>query len=96
MRELLVRITNPDKVKLVTDILHEIEGVTVERSVVKPKRKVRQGSKVVPAKGAKPKRPLTPKEKKFVRGLKRAVQDMKDHIAGKKKLQTLDEFLNEL
>ena len=28
MRELLVRITNPDKEKLVTDILHEIEAMT--------------------------------------------------------------------
>ena len=39
---------------------------------------------------------MTPNEKKFVKGLTRAFKDMNDHIAGKKKLKTLDEFLNEL
>ena len=88
MTRLIVHINDPKQEKVVEELLDGIKGINVERDPAKPKRKVRAT--------AKPKRPLTPKEKKFVRGLTRAVQDMKDHIAGKKKLQTLDEFLNEL
>lgn len=81
MRELLVRITNPDKEKLVTDILHEIEGVAVERI-----------PKTIKAK----KRKLTAKEQRFVADIKQAVKEVKDHLAGKRKLQSAREFLNEL
>ena len=105
MRHYLVSITDPAKEKLVTDILHEIEGVEVER-VADPSR--RKGAALPKANGrAKLTRPalsragskkfiLTANEAKFMKGLTRAFKDMKDHIAGKKKLQTLDEFLNEL
>ena len=97
MRHYLVSITNPAKEKLVTDILHEIEGVEVER-VAKPAKRPRPDHSLANgrAKAKSKKLVLTPSEEKFVKGLTRAFKDMKDHIAGKKKLQTLDEFLNEL
>ncbi len=96
MRQILVNITDPSKEKLVTDILREIAGVEVQLPPVKTQRSVRRNSKVAPAKVAKLKKPLTPNEKKFVKGLTQAFKDMNDHIAGRKKLKTLDELLNEL
>lgn len=96
MRLLLVSITDPSKEKLVTDILHEIEGVEVRRGPVKSTRPARKGAKSASTRRAKAIKPMTPNEKKFVKGLTRAFKDMNDHIAGKKKLKTLDEFLNEL
>ncbi len=88
MRVLHVSITDPSKEKLVTDILSEIEGVEVRRGPDKVKSPSRHKTKAI--------KPMTPNEKKFVKGLTRAFKDMNDHIAGKKKLKTLDEFLNEL
>lgn len=96
MRLLYVSITDPSKEKLVTDILHEIEGVEVRRGPIKAERPARRTTKTPATKRAKAIKPMTPKEKKFVKGLTRAFKDMNDHIAGKKKLKTLDEFLNEL
>lgn len=89
MRQLLVSITIPDKEKLVTDILHEIEGVEVER-LSKP-TKVNGNSK-----DKAKKRALTVKEKRFMAEITQAVQEVKDHFSGKKKLQSAREFLNEL
>ncbi|MCC6402068.1 MAG: hypothetical protein IT227_14995 [Flavobacteriales bacterium] len=89
MRELLVRITNPDKEKLVTDILHEIDGVAVERIPKTTKVPGRPKAKAA-------KRKLTTKEKRFVADIKQAVKEVKDHISGKRKLQSAREFLNEL
>lgn len=88
MRVLHISITDPSKEKLVTDILNEIEGVEVRRGPSQTKRPARRSAKAI--------KPMTPNEKKFVKGLTRAFKDMNDHIAGKKKLKTLDEFLNEL
>jgi hypothetical protein len=88
MRVLVVSITDPSKEKLVTDILNEIEGVEVRPRPAKAKHSARRSPKAI--------KPMTQKEKKFVKGLTRAFKDMNDHIAGKKKLKTLDEFLNEL
>ena len=96
MKLLLVNITDPSKEKLVTDILNEIEGVEVRHSPSPAKRPARRKTKAVVTKRAKAVKPMTPNEKKFVKGLTRAFKDMNDHIAGKKKLKTLDEFLNEL
>jgi len=96
MKLLLVHVTDPRKEKLVTDILNEIEGVVVRTSPSPAKRTARRTTKAVVAKRAKAIKPMTPNEKKFVKGLTRAFKDMDDHIAGKKKLKTLDEFLNEL
>ena len=89
MRQLLVSITIPDKEKLVTDILHEIEGVEVER-VPKP-TKVNGHSK-----DKAKKRALTTKEKRFMTELTQAMQEVKDHVSGKKKLGLARNLLNEL
>ena len=88
MRLLFVSITDPSKEKLVTDILHEIEGVEVRRGPAKAKRSVRRSKKAI--------KPMTPKEKKFVKGLSQAFKEMNEHIAGKRKLKTLKEVLDEL
>lgn len=96
MKLLLVNITDPRKEKLVTDILNEIEGVEVRKApkeVAAPKRGV---AKTPRTRRPKLSKPMNPQEKKFVKGLTRAFKDMNDHMAGKKKLKTLDEFLNEL
>ena len=95
MRVLLVSINDPSKEKLVTDILHEIEGVEVRRGPSQAKRPVR-GTKASATRRAKAIKPMTPNEKKFVKGLTQAFKEMNEHIAGKRKLKTLDEFLNEL
>ncbi len=96
MRLLYVSITDPSKEKLVTDILHEIEGVEVRRGPAPKKAVAHRTSKVAATKRTKAVKPMTPNERKFVKGLTRAFKDMNDHIAGKKRLKTLDEFLNEL
>ena len=90
MRQILVNITDPSKEKLVTDILHEIAGVEVQRAPTKTKRTARH-SKV-----AKWKKALTPSEQKFVKGLTRAFKEMNEHIAGKRKLKSLKEVLDGL
>jgi len=92
----LVNITDPSKEKLVTDILHEIEGVEVQRAPVKTKRTARRTSKSAPAKAARSKKPLTSGEQKFVKGLTQAFKEMNEHIAGKRKLKSLKEVLDEL
>lgn len=96
MKLLLVNITDPRKEKLVTDILNEIEGVEVRRAPKEVAAPKRRAAKNAVAGRPKLSKPLNPNEKKFVKGLTRAFKDMNDHIAGKKKLKTLDEFLNEL
>ena len=67
MRQILVNITDPSKEKLVTDILNEIEGVEVRRSPVKSGRAARGPAKSGTGRSSKPAKPMTPKEKKFVR-----------------------------
>lgn len=88
MRVLLVSITDPSKEKLVTDILHEIEGVEVRRGPSRAKRPARRSKKAT--------KPMTPKEKKFMTGLTQAFKEMNEHIAGKRKIKTLKEVLDEL
>lgn len=88
MRVLHVSITDPSKEKLVTDILNEIEGVEVRRGPDKAKSPSRRKTKAI--------KQMTPNEKKFVRGLTQAFKEMNEHIAGKRKLKTLKEVLNEL
>jgi hypothetical protein len=97
MRHYLVSITNPAKEKLVTDILHEIEGVEVER-VAKPAKRPRPTLSAANgrAKSKTKKLALTPNEEKFMKGLTRAFKEMDEHIAGKRKLKTLKEVLDEL
>ncbi len=96
MTRLIIHINDPKQEKVVEDLLEGVKGIAVERDPAKPKKKPLPRSATKVRAKATPKRPLTPREKKFVKDLKHAVQDMKDHIAGKKKLQTLDEFLDEL
>ncbi len=93
MKLLLVNITDPRKEKLVTDILNEIEGVHVHSSTLKA-----EGTKRLPKKAAKGRavKPMTPKEKKFVKGLTQAFKEMDEHIKGKRKLKSLKEVLDEL
>ena len=96
MKLLLVNITDPRKEKLVTDILNEIEGVEVRRGPAEAKRTARTPVKASTARRSKSTKPMTPKEKKFVKGLTQAFKDMDDHIAGRKKLKTLKEVLDAL
>ncbi len=96
MRLLYVSITDPSKEKLVTDILHEIEGVEVRRGPIKVERPAGRTTKTPAAKHAKAIKQMTPNEKKFVKGLTRAFKEMDEHIAGKRKLKTLKEVLDEL
>jgi len=88
MRVLHVSITDPSKEKLVTDILNEIEGVVVRRGPNKAKSPSRRKTKAI--------KPMNPQEKKFVKGLTQAFKEMDEHIAGKRKLKTLKEVLDEL
>lgn len=86
MRLLLVNIKDPSKERLVTDILNEIEGVEVRR---------------VPKEGSTAKRrgkatSMNPQEEKFMKSLTQAFKEMDDHMAGKRKLKTLKEVLDEL
>ena len=46
--------------------------------------------------GSEPTRKWTKKEKEFMEGLRESIQEMKDDIAGKKKLPSLKEVLHEL
>ncbi|MBS1936348.1 MAG: hypothetical protein JSS84_00850 [Bacteroidetes bacterium] len=96
MRVLYVSITDPSKEKLVTDILHEIEGVEVRRGPEKTKHPVTRKAKSVATRRAKAIKPMTPNEKKFVKGLTQAFKEMDEHITGKRKLKTLKEVLDEL
>ena len=96
MKLLLVNIADPRKGKLVTDILNEIEGVEVRRAPKTAEEPKRRSAKSPSPRRPKLSKPLNPQEKKFVKGSTQAFKDMNDHIAGKKKLKTLDDFLNEL
>lgn len=96
MTRLIIHINDPKQEKVVEELLDKVKGIEVERDPAKPKKKPLTRSATKVRAKATPKRPLTQREKKFVKDLKHAVQDMKDHIAGKKKLQTLDEFLDDL
>lgn len=96
MKVLVVNISDPSKEQLVKDILSEIDGVEVQRDPVKSGSKLRGKGRSAPSQRSRVAKPMTPKEKKFVKGLTQAFKDMDEHIAGKKKLKSLDEFLHEL
>ncbi|WKZ65953.1 MAG: hypothetical protein QY325_14430 [Flavobacteriales bacterium] len=96
MKLLLVNITDPRKEKLVTDILNEIEGVEVRRAPSTAKTSKRRAAKATTSRRPKLSKPMTPQEEKFVKGLTRAFKEMDEHIAGKRKLKTLKEVLDEL
>lgn len=94
MKLLLVNITDPKKEKLVTDILNEIEGVEVRKAPKEVAAKQRSAAKT--ARSSKLSKPMNPQEKKFVKGLTQAFKEMDEHIAGKRKLKTLNEVLDAL
>lgn len=96
MKLLLVHVTDPRKEKLVTDILNEIEGVEVRRAPKEVEAPKRRAAKATSARRSKLSKPLNPQEKKFVKGLTQAFKEMDEHIAGKRKLKTLKEVLDEL
>jgi hypothetical protein len=96
MKLLLVNITDPRKEKLVTDILNEIEGVEVRRAPKEVEAPKRRDAKSASPRRPKLSKPMNPQEKKFVKGLTRAFKEMDEHIAGKRKLKTLKEVLDEL
>ncbi len=96
MKLLLVNITDPRKEKLVTDILNEIEGVEVRRAPQEMEAPKRRDPKTASSRRSKLTKPLNPQEKKFVKGLTQAFKEMDEHIAGKRKLKTLKEVLDEL
>lgn len=84
-KRLLVTITKPGKARLVEEILREIEGVEVE-----------QAPNTGKATTAPRKKPLSAKEKQFVHELAEAMAEVKDHLAGKKKLPLAKDLLHEL
>ncbi len=84
-KRLLVTINKPDKAKLVEEILREIEGVEVEQAP-NPGKEATDPRKM----------PLSAKEKQFVHELAEAMAEVKDHLAGKKKLPLAKDLLNEL
>ncbi len=88
MKHYLVSIIDHGKEKLVTDILHEIEGVEVER-IPKP-------GKVNGKPKSKKGKPPTATEKRFMKDLTEAFDAVKDHLSGKKKLPLAKDLLNEL
>ncbi|HMQ77245.1 MAG TPA: hypothetical protein PKE21_17005 [Flavobacteriales bacterium] len=96
MKLLLVNITDPRKEKLVTDILNEIEGVEVRKAPKEVAAKKRSAAKTARSRRSKLSKPMNPQEKKFVKGLMQAFKEMDEHIAGKRKLKTLKEVLDEL
>lgn len=96
MKLLLVNITDPRKEKLVTDILNEIEGVEVSKAPKKVAAPKRSTTKKTRTHRSKVSKPLNPQERKFVKGLTQAFKEMNEHIAGKRKLKTLKEVLDEL
>lgn len=96
MRLLLVNIMDPRKEKLVTDILNEIEGVKVRRAPKELEAPKRRATKTTVARRTRLSKPLDPQEKKFVKGLTQAFKEMNEHIAGKRKLKSLKEVLDEL
>lgn len=79
-----------------TDILNEIEGVEVRRASKEVKAPKQRSTKKTSARSSKLSKPLNPQEQKFMKGLTQAFKEMNEHIAGKRKLKTLDEFLKEL
>ncbi len=88
MKHYLVSIIDPGKEKLVTDILHEIEGVEVER--------IPKSGKVNGRSKSKKGKPPTAAEKRFMKDLTEAFDAVKDHFSGKKKLPLAKDLLNEL
>lgn len=88
MTRLIVHINDPKQEKVVEELLDKVKGIEVERDPAKPKKKVRAKATV--------KRKHTLAEKRFMGELTQAVQEVKDHFSGKKKLQSAREFLNEL
>jgi len=86
MRQLIVSFPDPHKEKVVTELLEMIEGVEVARAPKPAKKAARTKAKLK----------LTPKEKKFMKELSGAFKEVNDHLAGKKKLKSAREFLNEL
>jgi len=86
MARLIIDIQDPKKEKEVAALLLKIGGVEVERAEASPRGKEK----------AVIKRTLTPKEKKFVAHLRKALKEVNEHLAGKKKFQSARDFLNEL
>ena len=86
-KRLLVTINKPGKEKLVEEILREIEGVEVEPA---------PGTGKEEKAALRSKKPLTSKEKQFMEELSEAVEDVKAHLAGKKRLPLAKDLLNEL
>ena len=84
MGRLIINIHDPKKLKDVSDVLIRVGGVKLERA----EGGTRKGNSTV-------KRKLTPKEKRFVVDLRRALKEVNDHIAGKTKLKSAHVFLEE-
>jgi len=77
-----ITLTVPDKkADSFLDVLRHISYVKIKPSEIPCKQRM-QSSKS--------------NEEDFYEGLKEAIHDVKEHIAGRKKLSTFDEFLAEL
>ncbi len=88
MTRLIIHINDPKQEKVVEDLLEGVKGIEVERDPEKPKEKALLKRK--------PRRTLTAAEKKFMRELTLAMNEVKDHVSGKKKLGLAGDLLNEL
>ncbi len=86
MLRYIVHITDPSKEQEVEQLLEGISGIEVQRDPAKPKRSVKRVAK----------RKLTTQEEKFVKELRQAMKEVKDHISGKKKLGLARDLLHEL
>ena len=78
-----ITLTVPDKkADSLLDVLRHISYVEVKPSKVSPKKKK--------------KKPAEDSAEEFYEGLKEAIHDVNEHIAGRKQLGTIEELLTEL
>jgi hypothetical protein len=82
-----VTLTIPDKnADSFLEVLRHISFVEIQQSEISEKSKVSK----------KKKKPKKRSAEEFYEGLKRAIHDVNEHIAGRKELQTAEEYLAEL
>ena len=86
MTRLIIHINDPKQEKVVEHLLDGVKGIEVERDPAKPKNLAKRVAK----------RKLTASEEKFVKELRQAMKEVKDHISGKKKLGLARDLLHEL
>ncbi len=94
MTRLIIHINDPKQEKVVEDLLEGVKGIEVERDPAKPKKAARK-SAMKKAVSSKKRKPLTAAEKRFMKDLTEAMNEVKDHLSGKRKLRPARDLLNE-